>query len=296
MNYNGSFSMPPDQFTRLPEQQVLPEEPTASHSGAYEAPGVINHGKPPQESAPFEPIDSLYRLSHRLTTAVTAEEIVQILLTTIAETDADGWVIARFDFAQETGDEADAITPLGAWCRDAVAQLPIGRPFQAPGNYLPLTTFSVSRITEDMTQAPGFPAKGYEFLLPLKNGAAISIPLRIEARTMGIMIVQRARPGPLSSATARFYEIVADQAAVALDRARLYEEVQRRIAEEEVLSRITAQMHETLDLDLVLQTAIREIATAFHIPKVEVRMATGANRPENRHSQAEPGGEHAEPD
>lgn len=234
----------------------------------------------PLTGSTFQEFDSVCRFSRRLTSATSAEEIIQTILSAIAETEADGCVIARFDFAQETGCAADAIT---LW--DRQANLPLRLPWPAPGTTLPLTELSSVRIIEDMTQ------EGYEPLFPWKDGAAISIPLRVGARTIGVMVIRRARPGPFSSMAISAYEILAHQAAMALDRLWLLEEAQRRAAEEEMVSRITARMHETLDIDLVLRTAVREIATAFHIPRVEVRMATRANGPEDRLGQAETGGE-----
>lgn len=243
----------------------------------------------PTES-PYQEIDALCRFNRRLISASGAEEIIQAILSTIAETEADGCVIARFHLAQETGCEADAITLLGAWDRDAEPHILPGFLCCAPGNTLPLTTSSSVRIMEDITQVGASSAEGYESLFPWTSGAVMSIPLRVGARTIGVMMIRRARPGPLSPTTIPVYEILGYQAALALDRLWLLEEAQRRATEEETVSRITAQMHETLDIDLVLRTAVREIATAFHIPRVEVRMATRTNGPESQPSQVETGG------
>lgn len=256
---------PPDALADSPEPPELPTE------------------------RPCQEFDALRRFSRRLTSAASAEEVIQAILSTIAETEADGCVIARFDLAREKGHEGDTVTPLGAW--DRQAHIPLGLLWPAPGNTLPLTAFSSVHIIEDVARVDGFPAEGYERLFPWKDGAAISVPLHVGARTTGVIMIRRARPGPFSFTTVCVYEILGYQAAMALDRLWLLEEAQRRAAEEEIASRITAQMHETLDIDLVLRTAVREIAAAFHIPKVEVRMATRTNGPENELGQVETGGE-----
>jgi GAF domain-containing protein len=72
-------------------------------------------------------------------------------------------------------------------------------------------------------------------------------------------------------------EGLAEQMGQALESARLYQDTQRRAARERMVSEITARMRETLDVDTVLRTAIREMGTALGIPRVEVRMATGGN-------------------
>ncbi len=58
----------------------------------------------------------------------------------------------------------------------------------------------------------------------------------------------------------------------AVYRARLYEDARRRATREQLVSEVTARMRESLDMDTVLQTAIREIGDALGIAEVEVRM------------------------
>jgi GAF domain-containing protein len=70
-------------------------------------------------------------------------------------------------------------------------------------------------------------------------------------------------------------DAVAEQLALAVDNLRLLDETQRRAAREQLTTEITARMRETLDIETVLQTAIREIGDALHLAKVQVRMGRG---------------------
>jgi hypothetical protein len=67
-------------------------------------------------------------------------------------------------------------------------------------------------------------------------------------------------------------EAVSRQLALALENARLLEDTQRRAAREQLIGDITARMRETLDMETVLKTAIREIGDALGLARVEVRM------------------------
>ncbi len=67
-------------------------------------------------------------------------------------------------------------------------------------------------------------------------------------------------------------EALADQLSLALDSARLYEDTQRRAARDRLMGEVTTRMRETLDMDVVLQTAIRDIGQALNLAEVEVRM------------------------
>ena len=42
-----------------------------------------------------------------------------------------------------------------------------------------------------------------------------------------------------------------------------------------MIADVTARMRETLDVDVVLQTAVAEMAKALDLPKVEVRLGYG---------------------
>ncbi len=63
-----------------------------------------------------------------------------------------------------------------------------------------------------------------------------------------------------------------DQLGVALDSAQLYQESQQRAERERLVAEISARMRETLNVNAVLQTAIREIGDVLGLAEVEVRM------------------------
>jgi transcriptional regulator with GAF, ATPase, and Fis domain len=102
--------------------------------------------------------------------------------------------------------------------------------------------------------------------------ALLSIPLQAADRVVGSVIVQRATPGPFSDVSMRLYETLADQAAVALERAQLVEESQRRAASERLTAEIGARMRETLDIETILKVTAQEIRQALALPEVIVRL------------------------
>ena len=70
-------------------------------------------------------------------------------------------------------------------------------------------------------------------------------------------------------------EAVVERMALAAENIRLLEDTQRRAVRERLTSEVTARMRETLDVDTVLQTAIREIGEVLDIARIKVRMGTG---------------------
>jgi len=89
---------------------------------------------------------------------------------------------------------------------------------------------------------------------------------------IGFLNVYRYEAGLFSPVSIRLYETLADQAAVALEGARLLEEAQHRAAREETLSRVSARMRETLDTNTVLRTAVEEIAGALGLAALDLRL------------------------
>jgi hypothetical protein len=75
--------------------------------------------------------------------------------------------------------------------------------------------------------------------------------------------------------------------SLSLESARLFQETQRRAARERLTGEIAARMRETLDVDAVLETAVREIGRALNIAEIEVRMESGerATQSANGHEQ-----------
>jgi GAF domain-containing protein len=65
---------------------------------------------------------------------------------------------------------------------------------------------------------------------------------------------------------------VAAQTALALENIRLVERTKKRVNREQALSRISARIRETLDLDVVLRTSAREIQRALNLQEAEIRL------------------------
>jgi GAF domain-containing protein len=108
-----------------------------------------------------------------------------------------------------------------------------------------------------------------------RDGAAatMAIPLKVRERVIGVLDAQKpAGSGDWTPEEAELLRTLVEQLGVALDSARLYQDMQRRAYEDRLVGEITARMRQTLDADTVLQTAIREIGQALGIAKVEIRL------------------------
>lgn len=128
-------------------------------------------------------------------------------------------------------------------------------------------------------------------IVPGSDGtASLVIPVTAHGKIIGLIEAHKpADAEPWTSEQTSLLEILADQLGVALDSARLYEDTQRRAAEDRLVGEITARIRETLDVDTVLQTAVREMSKTLDIPRVEVRLGRSAAPPGNGQDRMETG-------
>jgi GAF domain-containing protein len=101
----------------------------------------------------------------------------------------------------------------------------------------------------------------------------MAIPLKVRERVIGVLDARKpAGGGDWTPEEAELLQTLVEQLGVALDSARLYQDMQRRAFEDHLVGEITARMRQTLDADAVLQTAIREIGQALGVASVEIRL------------------------
>jgi GAF domain-containing protein len=101
------------------------------------------------------------------------------------------------------------------------------------------------------------------------------VPIRVRGGTIGE--INAHRPGSAGEWTAEevaLLQALVEQLGLALDGARLHQDTQRRAAQERMLGEVTARMRETLDVDEVLRTAVRQMRESLGIAEVEVHLST----------------------
>jgi PAS domain S-box-containing protein len=76
------------------------------------------------------------------------------------------------------------------------------------------------------------------------KGAIVGLPLSIGDHVRGVMDVAFAQPRAFDENELRVLELLADQAAVALENARLFDETRRRLAELEAVNRISTALRQ----------------------------------------------------
>ena len=146
---------------------------------------------------------------------------------------------------------------------------------------------------DDVRQDPRFVPGPVE----VEIGSTVLVPLTVDNQVVGVLCVDRREPHVFSAAEVATLSALADQVAVAVENARLFDKVRRfsqeleqrveertqalaaammRLTEErdrvETLYRITSQLSVSLDLDYVLNLALKLVVAAVGAERASILM------------------------
>jgi len=95
-------------------------------------------------------------------------------------------------------------------------------------------------------------------LLP-NTRSEMALPLTVRGRVIGALDVQSTREAAFSDEDVATLRTMADQLAIAIENARLYEEERRRAEELATLNAMTKTVSRSLDLDTILDDALNKV-------------------------------------
>jgi GAF domain-containing protein len=105
--------------------------------------------------------------------------------------------------------------------------------------------------------------------------AAMVTPITLRGEVVGALRVCReADEHPWTDDERELVEAVAERLALAADNMRLLEDTQLRAAREQTLSQTTARFTRSLDVDTLLQTAVRELGQLLQVDETSVYLGT----------------------
>ena len=103
------------------------------------------------------------------------------------------------------------------------------------------------------------------------DGRHLTVPIRLWGQAIGSILLQRTEEQPpWSPEERRLGEEIGEQIALALENARLIAETESRAARERMLAEMTARLTRSLDIDALLDAAVRELARLPEVAEVAV--------------------------
>jgi len=218
--------------------------------------------------------EALYRASQAIGAATSPAGVGQALTDYAATSGVDAVRILFFEHDAQ-GRPAYMVLCEG-WTVD-------DRPVQPHGTRLSLEDYALAGlmdphepiVVEDVLTDPRANETTRTLIVTISGlRSFVMVPIAIGERWFGMIFAGRNEPSTFADALIRGYWTLAGQAAVALEGKQLLEETRRRAEREQLLGEITARMRETLDVETVLKTAVREISEALGLAALDVRLAT----------------------
>ena len=124
----------------------------------------------------------------------------------------------------------------------------------------------VEDFTEEMSQLPARPR--YQSDRPPRSG--IYVPLIAGETVIGSISIQSYRPRAFGADDLRLLSLIADQAAVAISKARAFDEARTRAVQLQAIHEVSQRITAILDLDELLQSVVHLIRERFGYHPVHV--------------------------
>jgi len=110
---------------------------------------------------------------------------------------------------------------------------------------------------------------------------SLAMPVSMRGLSIGVLGFHRpAGAGAWRPEEITMVRMLADRLALAVENIRLLEDTQRRASEEHLLGEVTARIRTPMDVETILQTAVRELGQAMGVDRVSVYMAPEERSPE----------------
>jgi GAF domain-containing protein len=108
-------------------------------------------------------------------------------------------------------------------------------------------------------------------LLP-HTRSELGLPLKVGQRVLGVLDVQHREVNAFSEDELAVLQILADQLAVAIQNARLFEETLARARREQTVLELTSEIRAQSDTEGMLQAAVSEMRRVFGARRARIRL------------------------
>jgi GAF domain-containing protein len=264
----------------LGDQPLSPDTTAVAQAVAEQASQALENARLFQEAqSALRETEALYRASQAIGASASVGDVGKALMNFAATSGVDAARMLLIEYG-ESGAPAHIEMHEG-WTVD-------GQPDQSYGTRLALADYPLAHlldphepvVVEDILADPRTSNMNHPLGTELSGlRSFIIVPIGVGEHCIGMMFAGRNEPSAFPEGFVRGYETLTGQAAIALESMRLLEETRYRAERERLVSKITARMRETLDLETVLMTAAHEIRQELDLPEVVVRLVS---QPVNR--------------
>lgn len=109
------------------------------------------------------------------------------------------------------------------------------------------------------------------------DGTHIHIPIGLRGQRIGTIKLSRDEGRHWSEKEHFLVNEIALQIGLAVENARLVQDTQEQARREQLVAEISARMRETLDMETVIQTAVKDIRRSMNLHDVTIQLGNAAN-------------------
>jgi GAF domain-containing protein len=110
-------------------------------------------------------------------------------------------------------------------------------------------------------------------LLP-ETRSEMALPLIVRGQVIGAMTVQSTQESAFSDEDVAVLQTMADQLAVAIENARLFEQAQTRAERERLVRTITNRVHQGADAEAIMRITLQELGQILGATQSIMRLGT----------------------
>jgi GAF domain-containing protein/HAMP domain-containing protein len=247
-----------------------------------------------QEVSILEATSPLYRASRSIALATSLDDVLKAIVDHVGFY-IDRCAINLFVYPTSEDEKTTWLEVLAAWDRAPDIPNVIGTryPLSPETLEIMLQRGMDPLVANDLRAETGDERLPHAYRLVLAEylhlRAVSFLPLVAAGQVVGLLMVASRQIHTWTEAELRTLRSLSTQVAGAVENARLFQQVRARAAREQTLNQMTARFARSLNVDSVLQNAVRELGQSLQVTEVAVHLAL----PQKPHQKPPPtnGGE-----
>ena len=221
-------------------------------------------------TVPLGPVAALSHTVRRLYAGPAKADVVDVIVETIAETGAGSCLVAGF--VRESEGNLESLLCLRSWRRQGGTRPEPGTRLPIANSLFPVDLLDGTWVVSDVASDERLSTHAKAVFGRMGVRAFAGFPLRGEETCSGQVLVLYAEPEPFSGSVLRLFEMLEDHAGLAMEQATRLDEANRRARKAELLTEVAVRLHESVDIEGVLSTAVADIARTLDLAAVDVRL------------------------
>ena len=129
-----------------------------------------------------------------------------------------------------------------------------------------------SYFSKDITHDPH-----YYHPASMGNGSALGTPILYENRLLGVAYVQSAHENPILPEDLSIMQTLSSHLAIAIQKARLYADVQSHLTSMTTLQSVTETVNSSLEIDKIFEMVVQLLKETYGYTYVSIYLLEGSN-------------------